>query len=111
MDITRIKSILGIEDDHIDGQINAIASVTQERLSFLLGGVAEIPKDMAYIADEVTIRRFNRIGSEGLSSHSVEGEAMTWDDDDFAPYMADIERYLASDDNAHRNGRGVVRFI
>lgn len=111
MDITRIKSILGIEDDHIDGQITAIASVTQERLSFLLGGVAEIPIEMGYIADEVTIRRFNRIGSEGLSSHRVEGETMEWSDDDFAPYMADIKRYLLSSGSARRNGRGVVRFL
>lgn len=111
MDITRIKSILGIEDDHIDGQITAIASVTQERLSFLLGGVAEIPIEMGYIADEVTIRRFNRIGSEGLSSHRVEGETMEWSDDDFAPFMGDIKRYLLSSDNTKRNGRGGVRFL
>lgn len=48
-----------------------------------------IPEDLAWILTEVTIKRFNRIGSEGMASESVEGHSVTFEADDFAEY-ADI---------------------
>ena len=50
-----------------------ILDSTQSRLKVLLGGV-EPESDLEYIVIEVSIARYNRIGSEGLSTHTVEGE-------------------------------------
>ena len=52
--------------------------------------------------------RFNRIGSEGFSSHSVEGESLSFSDDDFAGYREDIQTYLDSQKEAKK---GRVRFL
>ena len=52
--------------------------------------------------------RFNRIGSEGMASHSVEGETLQFTDDDFAAYRDDISDWLS----LHGTGtKGKLRFL
>ena len=63
---------------------------------------------MEYIILDVSVIRFNRIGSEGLSSHSVEGESLSWSENDFAGYMDDIQSYLDSQQEARK---GKVKFL
>lgn len=73
----------------------------------LLGGL-EPPEELNYIIEEVSVIRFNRIGSEGLSSHTVDGESQSWSEDDFAGYKDDIQAYLDSQKEATK---GRVRFL
>lgn len=89
-------------------QQTAIIELTEERLKWKLGGVDEIPDELGFIVTEVAVARFNRIGSEGLRSHSVGEENMTWSDDDFAPYESDIQAYL---NTVEDNSKGVIRFL
>lgn len=104
-----IKRMIDLADEGQDETINDIIHLTTSRLQLLLGGVAAVPNELQYIVIEVSIRRFNRIGSEGLQSHTVEGETMTWPDNDFSPYMDDINKYLEDTDDPPQRGR--VRFI
>lgn len=113
-----VKTLLGDDNDE---KIAAIKELTEDRLRVLLslplrmsdeGELIKppIPASLEYIVTEVTVRRFNRIGSEGLSSHTVEGETMTWPDDDFEPYNSDIQAFLdAQEDPSSKRGR--VRFL
>ena len=87
--LEKIKLLLGLDGNELDEQLELILANTGERLKLLLGGVSEIPEALAYIVVEVAVARFNRIGSEGMSSHSVEGESISFSDDDFAGYKAD----------------------
>lgn len=68
-----VKELLGIAEDDktMDTRLNIIIAATTKRLKVLLGGL-DVPDDLKYIVTDVSIMRFNRIGSEGLSSHSVE---------------------------------------
>lgn len=108
--LEQIKKLLGVSDNSRDELLQTIISLTEARLKNLLGGTASVPAALSYITTEVAIRRFNRIGSEGVASHIVEGETMTWPDDDFAPYDSDIQAYLdAQDDPPTYKGR--IRFL
>lgn len=106
--LSQLKTLLGVEGTELDDRLNLILTNTGERLKILLGGVSEIPEGLRYIVTEVAVVRFNRIGSEGMSSHSVEGESISFSDDDFAGYRADIEAYL---DEQAETRRGRVRFL
>ena len=57
---------------------------------------------------DVSVIRFNKIGSEGLSSHTVEGESQSWSSNDFAGYMDDIQAYL---DSQKEVTKGRVKFL
>lgn len=104
-----LKILLGIPEDDAsqDSKLNLILSGTRSRLKTLLGG-QDPPESLGYIITDVAVIRFNKIGSEGLSSHSVEGESLSFSDDDFAGYREDIQTYLDSQEEAKR---GRVRFL
>jgi hypothetical protein len=104
-----IKLMLGIaaDDADRDALLKLIVSSATARLTTLLGGM-EPPESLDYIINEVAIRRFNRIGSEGMESHTVEGESISFADSDFAGFEDDIQAFL---DTQKESARGRVRFI
>ena len=107
--LDNFKMMLGIEanDTDEDVKLNLILSYTKSRLKLLLGGI-EPPEEMNHIVLDVAIMRFNRIGSEGLSSHSVEGESISFSEHDFDGFANEIKAWLES----HKESkRGKVRFL
>ncbi|WP_294785401.1 phage head-tail connector protein [Eubacterium ramulus] len=107
--LENLKMLLGIQENDTsqDKKLNLILDATKRRLKFLLGGL-EPPEEMSYIILDVSVIRFNKIGSEGLSSHTVEGESQSWSSNDFAGYMDDIQAYL---DSQKEVTKGRVKFL
>lgn len=105
--LENLKMMLEIDDTDIDDKLRLIISNATARLKLLLGGI-EPPDEMGYIILEVSVKRFNRIGSEGMASHSVEGESASYSDADFAEYADDIQAFL---DTQKDTKRGKARFI
>lgn len=107
--IEDLELLLGLED--VDSKtyrrLELIVNATRSRLKFFLGGL-DPPKEMDYIILEVSVIRYNRIGSEGLSAHSVEGESLSWSDNDFSGHMDDIRAYL---DSLAEVKKGKVKFL
>ena len=101
--------MLGIagNDTALDSRLNLILQTATAMLYNLLGGI-EPPESMAHIIMEVSIIRFNRIGSEGLSSHSVEGESLSFADSDFSGFADGIQAFLESQESGTR---GKLRFL
>lgn len=109
--LEKLEILLGFHEEDItpelEEKLDLILESVQARLKNLLGGM-EIPDSMEYIVIEVAISRFNRIGSENMSSHSVAGESITYTENDFDPYMDEIQAFLNSQ-KGHAIGK--VRFI
>lgn len=106
--LENLKTMLGIEDSAQDDRLILIIDSVKSRLKLLLGGT-DPPDEMDHIIIEVSIIRFNRIGSEGLSSHNVEGETQSYSSaNDFDPFMDEIQTYLESQKDAKR---GKLRFL
>lgn len=95
-------------------QLNVIYQQTEKRLlgklKRLLPDTIAVPTELDYIVDEITIARFNRIGSEGMSSESVEGRSANYNDNYFADFEADIQGYIDCNTESDRT-RGKVRFL
>lgn len=110
--LEKVKSLLELGNTHQkDEIINVILEGVESKLKLLLEGASEIPADLNYIVVEVAVSRFNRIGSEGFSSHGVDGESISFTDDDFGPYRKDIAEYLKLQKTAEDLKRGKVIFI
>lgn len=107
--LKKLKMLLGLaqEDADIDEKLSWILSSTQKRLKLLLGGI-EPPEEMDYIVIDVSIIRFNRIGSEGMTSQGVEGESISFSDDDFSGFREEIQAFLDSQKQATK---GRLRFL
>ena len=107
--LSSLKIMLGIPDTDTDQdeKLKLIISTTTARLRLLLGDI-EPPASMDHIIREVSIIRFNKIGSEGMGSHTVEGESLSFNEDDFSTFADEIQAYL---DTQKESKRGKVRFL
>lgn len=103
-----IKTLLGIKDSEQDEVLTIIIENVQNHLKTLLG--KEIPTSLNFIVTEVVAKRYNRLGSEGMQSESVEGHSVTFQDasTDFLPYEKIID---ANKEVTEVRGRGVVKFL
>ena len=106
MSLDYVKQLTG-DNPQVEAIYNAIA----ERLLIRLDET-EIPLSLEYVVDEATIRRFNRIGSEGMKSESVEGHSVTYiDGDELEPYESVIVAYLEAQEPDDKRKPGVVYFL
>lgn len=107
--LEKLKLLLGIEviDKSLDDKLLLILSTVTARLSLLIGGDYP-PESMDHIILEVAVIRFNRIGSEGMSTHTVEGESLTFADSDFDGFQDEIRAFLES---KKENARGRLQFL
>ena len=89
------------------------ANIEQRLLDRLsVAKIEFIPAQLEYIVDEATILRFNRVGSEGMKSESVEGHSVTYDMGDVLdPYESSIQDYLDSLEPEPDRKKGVVYFL
>lgn len=85
--------------------LDIIVNLTEKKLQ---GKISPIPQELEYIIVEVSIKRYNRIGSEGMRSESVEGHSIIFNSNDFAEYEDAINDYL---DEQAETDRKVIYFL
>lgn len=105
--LDKIKLLLGITDNLQDDVINLIIENVEGHLTFLLG--KGVPLSLQFIVTEISVMRYNRLGSEGTKSTLVEGHRQDFFEpkDDFQPYLSIIDSEAEKGDAV----RGKVRFI
>lgn len=105
-----VKILLGITDDKQDELLAVIERQTEEHLKSYGKIDGGIPPQLAFIVTEVMIKRYNRIGSEGVKRKSVEGHSEEYfDRSDFAEYDAIIAAYAGGDEEEKE--QAVVKFL
>lgn len=107
-----LKTMMEIKTDTQDDVLNLIITNTTKALRFKLDlkPTEDFPEELSYIALEVCIRRYNRLNNEGMASYSQEGESITFDNDDFAPFADDIAAWR-KDNGKDTKTLGHVSFI
>lgn len=94
-----------------DDKLEVIERRTRERLASLLS-VSVTPESLEYIVFDVTNKRFNRIGQEGMQSYSQEGLSMAFPDSDFSEYQNEIDEFKRKDqEELYKPKRGRLKFI
>ena len=86
--LNRIKTLLGIPDN--DELIYEIIELTKSKILNYINEV-ELPLELEFVLVELTIQRYNRIGSEGIASESVDGKSVSYEDvfENYKPYLDD----------------------
>ena len=90
--LNRIKTLLGITDN--DELIYEIVEITKSKILNYINQ-EELPKELEFILIEIAIERYNRIGSEGITSESSDGVSFTYSTTDvLEKYKNDLDRYI-----------------
>ena len=53
-----------------------------------------MPKQLEFVLVELSIKRFNRIGSEGFTSETVDGKTMSYEESEFEGYKKYLDDYI-----------------
>ena len=110
MSLETVKTLTGVDNE----QITAIYTMYEKRLFSRLEQslleVIEIPEELEYVLTECTIARYNRIGSEGMESESMDGHSAKYVDRDLSDYEGEIQSYIDSLIIIPPT-KGVVRFL
>lgn len=104
-----VKKRIGLKDDKQDDQLlEIIKSCESQLLSMLPIEVEQIPDRFSYMIKEVAVKRYNRIGAEGMTSESVDGRSNSYELNDFKEYEDIIDNFF----NARiRTQKGKVKFF
>lgn len=90
--------------------IDTIIELTTEKvMSLLPSSIESLPTALNWVVVEMSVRRYNRIGSEGMTSEGVEGHSVNFgSNDDLEDYRQAIEGYVQSLETGKAR---VVRFL
>lgn len=112
-----IKLLLGISDDEQEALLELLINESESRILAVLNQYASqnetaeldsIPEKFDYIIRDVTIKRFNKINSEGASADSEEGRSYTWEKSFLDEYLALFDQFTKPKKTA---GKGIARWI
>ena len=96
--LNRIKTLLNCEGN--EELIYEIVNITESKILNYINA-SEMPKELEFVLIELAIQRFNRIGSEGIASESIDGKSVSYDDD-FTGYKNYLDDYISR--NSVRKG-------
>jgi len=106
--IERIKTVLDIEDTLQDDVLDIFIDNVTSHLRIKLE--KDVPPELNFIIEEIVIRRYNRIGTEGMKSESVEGHGIDFYelDKDFTPYEDIINKFKDDEDDKSKRGQVIM---
>ena len=70
--LNRVKVLLGIANNDNEELLREIIEITKSKILSYFNEI-EIPIELDFVLVELAIKRFNRIGSEGFTSETVDG--------------------------------------
>ncbi|NLC25372.1 MAG: phage head-tail connector protein [Fastidiosipila sp.] len=113
MSLNTIEILLGVESDvRVATLFERYSDLLLARLQRSNPDIGDIPEELEYIVDELTISRFNRIGSEGMISETMDGHSANYGDisaeTSLTAYEDVINAYLSPESE---NTWGTVRFL
>ena len=88
--LNRIKTLLQIQDNN--ELIYEIVEITKEKILNYINE-KELPSELEFILIELAVERYNRIGSEGIASESVDGKNVSYEDN-FGNYKTYLDDYI-----------------
>ena len=88
--LNRIKVLLGVSEN--DDLVSEIIELTKEKILNYINKT-ELPNELEFVLIELSIQRYNRIGSEGIASESVDGKSVSYEDD-FETYKHYLDEYM-----------------
>lgn len=106
--LAKIKRRLGIapDDTKEDGLLADLVDDAESYFKTLTGSVEISPK-YNFMIENVVYKLYGRKGSEGVTSETVDGYAVTYEDWDnlFKPYMAILNKDFGLDGSLREKGK------
>lgn len=96
VDLLPVKIMLGIStDDETQDSLLSILKQNAQTMIKLELRATTFPDDLDFVADELTIKRYNKMTSEGMVNETSANRNITFQQDDLKEYRQILENWLA----------------
>ena len=107
MTLDYIKILLGFEDDDSQDEILAILLSNAVSTINVYLGVNELPNELEFVAEQLAIIKYNKLGSEGISTEKIGIQtekidvlSTTYQADELASFKTILDSYKANNNLA-----------
>ena len=93
MTLDNIKVLLSLVDD--DSQDNVLTVLLNNAVNTitLYLGVEDIPEELTFIAEQMTVVKYRRIGAEGIDTEKIDVLSTKYVADDLKPFTSLLDQY------------------
>ena len=99
MTLDNIKILLGLENDEKDEILTVLLTNAVSTINVYLG-VTELPQELNFIAEQLAVIKFNKLGSEGIQTEKIDVLSTTYQADELASFKAVLDIYKANNNLA-----------
>lgn len=93
MDLERIKVILGLVDDESKDTLLTVLLENAINTIVVYLGANDFPAQLNFIAEELTVSRYRKIGAEGISTEKIDEISTTYSVNDLVRYKDVLNLY------------------
>lgn len=99
MTLDNIKILLGLEDDSQDIILAILLTNAVSTINVYLG-VNELPQELSFVAEQLAVIKFNKLGSEGIQTEKIDVLSTTYQADELASFKTILDSYKANNNLA-----------
>lgn len=110
VDISRLKVLLNIDDGEEYNLLTMLKEHSQWKIKayLRLSEEEEFPEILDWVADEITVKRYNRLSAEGLLSEGLSGVTHNFEEDIMVEFYPVLDNYLRHNPTTYPKGRLVM---
>ncbi len=93
MTLDNVKVLLSLTDDSSQDELLTVLLNNAVSTIILYLGVEDIPDELTFIAEQMTVIKYRRIGAEGIDTEKIDVLSTKYIADDLKPFISMLDRY------------------
>ena len=93
MTLDNVKVLLSLTDDSSQDELLTVLLNNAVSTIILYLGVEDIPHELTFIAEQMTVIKYRRIGAEGIDTEKIDVLSTKYIADDLKPFISMLDRY------------------
>lgn len=102
MTLDNIKVLLSLSDDNSQDELLGILLDNACSTICLYLNVQTIPEELVFIAEQMAVIKYRRIGAEGIDTEKIDVLSTKYIADDLKPFISMLDRYKDNNLGGHR---------
>lgn len=96
MTLDNIKILLSLTEDDSQDEILAVLLNNATYTIMLYLGIDKMPQELEFIAEQMTVVKFRRIGAEGIDTEKIDVLSTKYVKDDIKPFKDILDTYKSN---------------
>lgn len=96
MTLDNVKVLLSLTDDSSQDELLTVLLNNAVSTIILYLGVEDIPDELTFIAEQMTVIKYRRIGAEGIDTEKIDVLSTKYVKDDIKPFKELLDAYKSN---------------